>query len=271
MEVVVIVPTYNEADQILDCLSSVEAARRHALALRVAVNVAVIVTDGGSTDGTPAAAASAHGVHALSPLPKQLSCRAGALQRAVDYVSTGGLGAGAGDVTVAAKNAQDGKIPPTELFFFLHVDCRLRESFFVDLVTFWVPRRASAGLFGTPTVTAPRAGFCHMCFDRPGMAMRFLSWTATFDTPFTSFGDQGTLIERKLLLEIGGIPQVRLCEDVELFRRARRRARVHLCPMEIGVSARKFEERGVLLYMLQCTCICSLYYLGASSSNLHRW
>ena len=114
-------------------------------------------------------------------------------------------------------------------------------------------------------------GFCRMKFDRPTCALRFFQWVATFDTRFTSFGDQGIVIELEHLHSLGGIPMIELCEDIELYHRARQVGFVRCCPIDIEVSARKFVERGTGVYMLQCIVVCSCYFLGVPPRILRSW
>jgi len=84
-----------------------------------------------------------------------------------------------------------------------------------------------------------------------------------------AYGDQGLLIHRDLYDTIGGYPDLRLMEDVEIMRRLGRERHVVL-DGEARTSAVRWQHRGWIgQTALNLTCI-SLYRLGVPVERIAR-
>jgi hypothetical protein len=81
-------------------------------------------------------------------------------------------------------------------------------------------------------------------------------------------GDHGLFCRRTAFLEIGGFPEVPLMEDVEFFRRLRRRGRVTCSHKRILLSPRRYETIGRIRLTLGYGLIAMLYVLGVPLSKL---
>ena len=81
-------------------------------------------------------------------------------------------------------------------------------------------------------------------------------------------GDHGLFCRRTAFLEIGGFPEVPLMEDVEFFRRLRRRGRVTYSHKRILLSPRRYETIGRIRLTLGYGLIAMLYVLGVPLSKL---
>jgi rSAM/selenodomain-associated transferase 2 len=81
-------------------------------------------------------------------------------------------------------------------------------------------------------------------------------------------GDHGMFCRRNLFMKIGGFPEVPLMEDVEFFRRLRRRGPVKHSPKRIVVSPRRYEAIGRARLTFAYGLIATLYLFGAPLRTL---
>lgn len=224
MSLAVVVPTLNEVQWLPLLISDLDA-------LEGVGSLEIIVSDGGSSDGTIgfAVSAGARLVHAPRGRARQLN--AGARAAREDWLlflhADCRLGAEAGKALLAALEPSAG----VQAAVF---------GFAIDLPTFW--RR----------------------FIETGQAIReALSGLA--------YGDQGLLVRRELFEALGGYPELPLMEDVAMIRLLRRRGRVARLPAPLLTSGRRYRHGGVLRTWLQHTALISLYLIGASPARLAKW
>jgi rSAM/selenodomain-associated transferase 2 len=83
------------------------------------------------------------------------------------------------------------------------------------------------------------------------------------------YGDQGLLIHRALLAEIGGMPDLPLMEDVALVRRLGR-ARLRALPAAALTSAAKWQRDGWRARSARNLLFLTLYLCGVSPRLLAR-
>jgi rSAM/selenodomain-associated transferase 2 len=105
-------------------------------------------------------------------------------------------------------------------------------------------------------------------FDDPHWLLGVYAWFSRFDSILTSFGDQGILVRRRVFDALGGFPDWPLFEDVELLRRARRRARIHKLDGVVTTSAVRFRRNGILRQQMLNAGLILRYLLGAQPSRL---
>ena len=217
-----VIPTLNEVQTLPGLLADLG---------RVAAPLDVVVADGGSTDGTLAAAAAA-GVR--------------------------GIAAGRGR---AAQMNAGARAARGEWLLFLHADCRLpplaRRVLLAAVVD--VPE-LDAAVFRFAIDLPPR----WKRFIELGQTLR----QALYGLPY---GDQGLLVRRSLFEGVGGFPELPLLEDVALLRALRRRTRVRTLPAALVTSGRRYRRDGVVRTWLKHTGIIFLYLAGVSPRRLARW
>ena len=86
---------------------------------------------------------------------------------------------------------------------------------------------------------------------------------------FLPYGDQGLLINRNFLLELGGYRSVPIFEDVELVRRIGRK-RLALLNCHAVTSARKYQETGYVFRPVRNLFLLALYFLGIPPKFLEK-
>ena len=190
----------------------------------------IIVVDGASTDGTDRLA--------------QGFCdqviRTGERSRAKQM--NAGADAAAGDI-----------------FWFLHADAEVPLESLSEIGRIMGNPKVCGGFFRIRLQAAPLVyrltdGFAHYA----GLLLRMRC------------GDHGIFCRRTAFVDAGGFPDVPLMEDVEFFRRLRRRGRVLHSDKRIGASPRRYETVGPTRLTFAYGSIATLYFCGVSLSTLAR-
>jgi glycosyltransferase involved in cell wall biosynthesis len=108
-------------------------------------------------------------------------------------------------------------------------------------------------------------------FDTPSLLLRLYSWLAKWESPLSTFGDQGFALRRTdyecLSLDLDHYP---LLEDVALRQALKRRGRVIRSPLPIMTSARRFQKHGIIKTQLFNFQILCRYFLGQSPASLYK-
>jgi len=218
----VVIPTLNEVEFLPALLDDLG---------RVLVPLDIVIADGGSSDGTLAAASGA-GVQAIAaPRGRARQMNAGARAVAGHWL------------------------------LFLHADSRLPPQARRALLHAVVDEpQLEAAVFGFSIDLPP--GWKR--FIEVGQVLRQRMYGL-------AYGDQGLLIRRELFEAVGGYPDMPLLEDVAALRALRRRARVRTLPAAIVTSGRRYQRDGVLRTWLRHTAIIFLYLLGVRPQHLLRW
>jgi rSAM/selenodomain-associated transferase 2 len=116
-----------------------------------------------------------------------------------------------------------------------------------------------------------RAGYYRFMLDsddpRARRLERLVAWRCwLFALPY---GDQGLLIHRDLLQQVGGIKPLPLMEDVDLVRRLGRR---RLVPLDVAAvtSAEKWKRQGWYRRSLRNFGCLTLYFVGVPPRTIAR-
>jgi len=203
----VVIPTLNEAAVFPHLLVD--------LAGQVGVTLEVLVSDGGSVDGTPALA--------MAEL-ERLGLRGTAL--------AGAPGRGR-QLNRGAAAAQG------EWLLFLHADSRLP-----------APTALTTALASLKEVGHPRtAGHFALRFSlssrEPELPYRYCELKARLGLPGTIHGDQGFLLRADFFHDLGGFREdLPVLEDTLLAEQIRRQGKWLLLPAEIVTSPRRFQAEG---------------------------
>lgn len=223
----VVVPTLNEESTIPGCLAAIGRGPE----------VEVVVSDGGSRDGT-------------------LTVVRG--ERPDVRIVTGPPGRG-GQLNRGASAAGS-----PGAFVFVHADCRL-------------PARWEAAVRAVLAEPAVAVGCFRLHTEPPqGAAGGLLarSWWRLLDARGRGlglpYGDQALFASREVFEAAGGFPDIPLMEDLEFVRRCLRLGRLARLPLAVRTTARRFASRPVRARL--CTATFPLLYrLGVSPARLTRW
>ncbi|MBL6952252.1 MAG: TIGR04283 family arsenosugar biosynthesis glycosyltransferase [Alphaproteobacteria bacterium] len=212
----VVIPTLNAASSLPGTLAALKPGRDTGLVSEV------LISDGGSTDGTQALALAAGARVVGGP-----AGRGGQLQRGA--VAAGG-----------------------EWLLFLHGDTVLAPEWLFAVEDFVANTNNSA------RAAAFRFSLDDEC-PAARRLERIVAWRCTtFGLPF---GDQGLLLSRRFYGQVGGFRDLPLMEDVNLVRRIGRR-RLSMLPVAATTSARRYQRGGYWRRPARNLLCLGLYFLG---------
>ncbi|MBJ6726509.1 glycosyltransferase [Geomesophilobacter sediminis] len=222
----VVVPVLDEREQIAPLF---ESLRR-----QIEVRIEVILSDGGSSDGTVELARTLAAPAAL-PLT----------------VVTGTRGRGA----QMNRGAAASRSPHV---LFLHADSRFTDP---RALRSALDRLAAAETRHCDTPVAGRFSLI-FAFDRtPPLPYRFYQYKARLDRPGCTHGDQGFLLSRHAFERLGPFPET-FMEDNVFAERVREQGAWLLFPSEILTSPRRFLVEGLRPRQTLNAVLMNLYWIG---------
>ena len=142
--------------------------------------------------------------------------------------------------------------------WFLHADTRV------------APLVASE--FARNLPQTPGWGWCDVRLEGAAWPLRVIEKGMNWRSALTGIttGDQGIFAHRNLLQAVGGIPNQRLMEDVELCRRLRRLAPPRRFRSAITTSSRRWEHHGIVRTVTLMWALRLRYLLGADPNALAK-
>lgn len=85
------------------------------------------------------------------------------------------------------------------------------------------------------------------------------------------YGDQGIFVRREAFHELKGFTPLPICEDLDFFRRLKKKGPVLLLKEKAFTSPRRWLAEGVGFTTLRNIAIASLFLAGFSPATLSRW
>jgi len=144
-----------------------------------------------------------------------------------------------------------------EILIFLHADTFLPLNTFDLLRNFFANEKNQIATF--------RLGF-----DKKNLILKLYTLFTTFDSVFTTFGDQAICVRRSFFNEIGKFPEHPIFEDVSLLRKARKQTKIKKFPASVTSSARRFEEKGIVKTQLITLSCFVKYFMGKSTTEIYQ-
>jgi len=219
MKLSIIIPVFNEAENIANTLKQLQVYRQR--------DHEVIVVDGGSRDNT---------VDCVQDMADQL------------LISKPGR---AMQMNIGAEQAQ------SEVLVFLHADTQLPNS--AD--TLIIKAMEQAAQWGRFNV---RLSGQHILFR---LIENMMNWRSCLTGIAT--GDQVIFVRRTLFEQVGGYPEIKLMEDIELSKKLKLFGKPVCIKQRVTTSSRKWEKNGIVRTMLLMWRLRLLYFFGVSPNKLH--
>lgn len=215
-----VVPTLNAARPL--AANGTVAQARH-----------LVISDGGSSDGTPAVAADLKATLVEGPAGRGPQLAAGA---------DAAIGAGAG------------------WLLFLHADTELEAGWQAEVQSF----------IADPD-NRRRAGVFRFALDDDSAGARRLARGVAWRNRVLGlpYGDQGLLVAAEFYQALGGFRALALMEDVDLVRRIGRR-RLHFFASRAITGAGRYRAGGYALRPLRNLSCLALFFLGLPSKWIVR-
>jgi len=221
MRLAVVIPTLNEATTIVAAIRDLKGQGPDE----------VIVTDGGSRDGT-AELARAEGVGVVEGPPGR------------------GVQQNRGAAAVQG-----------DLLLFLHADCQLEPGAIASLRTFMATHRRVPG--GCFRMRVASGNPLFRWIERGGHLR-----AGALGIPY---GDQGIFVRRQVFDALGGFPEIPILEDVMFSIRLAQRGRLALLPHRILVSPRRWHQTGIVAQTIRNWTLTAGAALGMTPSRLAQF
>lgn len=220
----VIVPALNEAERIGTLIRSLQSLDGEK---------EIIISDGGSTDGTPGKISAFQNVTLIhSPSGRARQMNTGA------QISSG------------------------KILWFVHADSLVSPSSLHDIERA-ISHGAVGGFFRLKFYDADDK---FMKFIERTSHTRAKNFCLIF-------GDQGLFLRHDVFDRLGGFAEVSLMEDWEISRRLRnfhKLGLIHALDTVIGTSARRYTKNGRLKTLLKMNLVKALYILGTNTETLRQ-
>ncbi len=222
-KVSIVIPTLDERERLEPLVARLRLTAGKA-------DIEVIVADGGSLDGTLAAARRVADKVVESARGRAVQLHAGAL------AATG------------------------ELVMFLHADTRLPGAWLGALLDAWARKPR-------PGATAFRLAFDS---QRPVYRLIAALGDWRSRKTGVPHGDQAIACQREDYLRVGGLPPVALMEEYFLLPKLARLGPVVILEEAISTSTRRYERNGPVFNALRNVAIIGLFKAGVPPEKLKR-
>ena len=155
----------------------------------------------------------------------------------------------------AAQMNYGASLATREIFYFVHADTLPPETFATD-ITNAVKKGYSLGRYTTK-------------FNSRKWFLRINAFFTRFDLFICYGGDQTLFITRKLFEETGGFNgSMRIMEEYEFTRRARKKGRYKVFRKPVLVSARKYDTNSWWRVQMANRKIINMYKKGAGQQEM---
>ena len=145
-----------------------------------------------------------------------------------------------------------------EVLLFLHADTRL-------------PMNAHR-LVGEALARPGVAGGCfRLSFDRDSPGLRFSAFVTRFSFSLLHYGDSAYFVRASTFRALGGYRPYPIMEDIDLWRRLRKRVRLIVLDAPVVTSSRRFDRHGVFKQQCLGCALLLLFLLGVSPFRLERF
>ncbi|MDX8381892.1 MAG: TIGR04283 family arsenosugar biosynthesis glycosyltransferase [Ghiorsea sp.] len=116
------------------------------------------------------------------------------------------------------------------------------------------------------------SGRFNIKFTNGSITYRIISFFINMRSRFTkvSTGDQGIFVTRKAYEQVGGIPDLKLMEDVAFTKALKRVGRVACLSDNLVTSSRRWENHGVMKTVWLMWKLRFLFWLGVDSNKLSQ-
>ncbi len=144
------------------------------------------------------------------------------------------------------------------VLLFLHADTALPENAY-ELVQDALQKEEIGG------------GCFRLKFDSRRPMLRFYSFCSRIPCSFFQYGDCAYFVRTEIFQEIGGFKSFPLMEDVDFWRRLKKRCKTVVLRQAVTVSARRFLKYGAVRQQLRSAFLLLLYLLGIHPTKLKKF
>ena len=159
----------------------------------------------------------------------------------------------AGQMNYGARQAKG------DILLFLHGDTILPHGFRESILD--TCRSASC------------AGAFELAINSSGLGLRLIEKAANLRSRWLNmpYGDQALFMSAKLFRQVGGFPELPIMEDYVLIKKLRKKINLHILPLAVSTSGRRWNKLGVFRTTLINQFIIIGYLFGISPVLLAKF
>ncbi|MBW2998616.1 TIGR04283 family arsenosugar biosynthesis glycosyltransferase [Candidatus Woesearchaeota archaeon] len=143
-----------------------------------------------------------------------------------------------------------------EILIFQHADSILPEDAFTFLDKYFTKHKKAATF--------------RMKYDINFYPYTIFSFFTRFDSIFSTFGDQGLIIQKEFYEKIGGFNNLMIMEDVDILKKIRKEVRITKFKKYIISSSRKLKNNGIIKSQITSFVLIIMYLLGINIETLYE-
>jgi len=146
------------------------------------------------------------------------------------------------------------------LLLFLHADCWLEAGALAEVAALLSEPRVGSGVF-------------RQKIEGDSLVYRLIESAASLRVRWRRcpYGDSGLFLRRADFVRIGGFPELPLCEDMAMATKLQRLGPIALARSCIHLSARRWQQHGVIKTTLVNAAVAWAFRLGVAPAKLYRW
>jgi rSAM/selenodomain-associated transferase 2 len=146
-----------------------------------------------------------------------------------------------------------------EIFWFLHADTRPVQGCAREIKKYMNYSEVAGGNF-------------QVLFDGGSRWARFMTWLhPQLQSIGLVYGDSAIFARRDVYEATGGYKPLAIFEDVNLYKRLRRKGDFMFLTKSVTTSSRRFQRRGYLFSFLKWSIFQALYWLGIPARFLAKY
>jgi rSAM/selenodomain-associated transferase 2 len=160
----------------------------------------------------------------------------------------------------AAQMNAAAEVAKGDLLLFLHADSYVSPQGYQKMIETMTSRPYLGGAFS-------------LQIDSPLPAFKKITRWANWRSKYLNlvYGDQGIFVRRDTFKDLKGFSPLPICEDLDFFRRLKKKGPVVLLKEKAFTSPRRWLAEGVGFTTLRNIVIVTLFLMGFSPTTLSRW
>ncbi len=147
-----------------------------------------------------------------------------------------------------------------DLLLFLHADNRLEPESYRKMLEHMENPEWIGGAFT-------------LCIESPKWSIKLIALLANIRSKYfgLAYGDQGFFVRKEVFKDMNGFSPLPICEDLDFYRRLRKKGPVILLKEKTHTSARRWIKEGIVFTTARNTLIAILFGLGFPPRTLTKW
>lgn len=147
-----------------------------------------------------------------------------------------------------------------ELLLFLHADTFLDPAGYRKMCGAMSGDRLAGGAFS-------------LQLDSGKVFLRVISQLATWRSRYFNlvYGDQAIFVRKDIFRETGGYSPLPICEDLDFFRKMRKKGKTVILDEKARTSPRRWISEGAAYTTFRNIAIAAMFLLGFPPKTLARW